>query len=111
MAVTGTPETCQELDRMGHVHEAGGEGKDSHKPSTLKWALQGSHHPAQPFHSGKTGGSPLGAALLFPARPSPAIPSVGSSSAGARAELQSIPEGMALPGRAAWLKGLHIRCP
>lgn len=90
---------------MGHVHVAGEEGKDSHKPSTLKWALQRSQHPAQPFHSGKTGGSPLGAAVLFPTRPSPAIPSVGSSSAGARAELQSIPEGNGSARTCCMVKG------
>lgn len=51
MAHIGTPETCQELAGMGHAHEAGGEGKDSPTPSTLKRALQRSHHPAQPFQS------------------------------------------------------------
>lgn len=61
--------------------------------------------PSHFSHVGKTRGSPLGAAVLFHACPSPTVPSLGSSSAGARAELQSIPAGDGTARMCCMVKG------
>lgn len=60
-------------------------------------------------HLGKTGGSPLGAVVLFHACPSPAIPSQGTALLAPGQSSDPSLQGMALPGRAAWLKVLRIR--
>lgn len=83
-------------NRLGWATLTRLEERERTAPHPAPWNGHCRDHTTLPSHFshlGKTGGSPLGAAVLFHACPSPAIPSLGSSSAGARAELQSIPAG------------------